>query len=93
MTVEQFMKKWLDEVIQPPGRRIRTFRRYDDNVRLYITPMLGKIVLSKLTPLDVQAFVNALVARKYAPRTVHIAHGVLRNVLNQALRWGGYSAT
>ncbi len=88
MTVEQFMRKWLDEVVQPPRRRIRTHHLYDENVRLYINPMLGKIALSKLTPLDVQGFVNALVARGYKPRTVQIAHGILRNALNQALRWG-----
>ncbi|MBA2678102.1 MAG: site-specific integrase [Ktedonobacteraceae bacterium] len=88
MTVEQYMRKWLDEVVQPPRKRIRTHHLYDENVRLYINPMLGKIAISKLTPLEVQGFVNALVARGYKPRTVQIAHGILRNALNQALRWG-----
>jgi integrase len=88
MTVEQFMRKWLDEVVQPPRRRIRTYHLYNENTRLYINPMLGKIALARLTPLEVQGFVNALVARGYKPRTVQIAHGILRNALNQALRWG-----
>ncbi len=88
MTVEQFVKKWLDEVIQPPYRRIRTHQMYETSARLYVYPFLGKIPLAKLTPLEVQQFVNTLVARGYKPRTVKIAHGVLRNALNQALRWG-----
>jgi integrase len=86
-TVDQFMRKWLDDVIQPPRRRVRTFRTYEQMLRLYITPHLGKIVLSKLTPLDVQGFVNHLLAQGLHPRTVQSAHAVLHTALNQAVQW------
>jgi integrase len=88
MTVEQFMQKWLEEVIMPPRKRVRTYRVYAQNVRLYIIPLLGKVVLTKLTPLNVQSFINQLLAKGLKPRTVLIAHNVLRGALNQALKWG-----
>jgi hypothetical protein len=52
-TVEQYFASWLEvckHTIKP-----HTWRRYGEFVRLHIVPVLGTIVLPKLTALQVQA--------------------------------------
>jgi integrase len=56
-------------------------------IELYLNPYLGRILLAKLTPEDVQPMINALVAKKLAPNTIRNIRAVLRRALNQALRW------
>src|SRR6185295_8065426 len=58
-TVEQFLNRWLDEVIC--HRRPRTQESYRGTVRLHIIPYVGSYKLQKLQPEHVQAMVNALV--------------------------------
>ena len=100
-TVAQYLKHWLQHCARPKVRP-STFRRYSDIVRLHIEPELGPTRLSKLTPQQVQTFLNrkcgsasasrAKVGRPtprgLSPRTVRHCHAVLRVALGQALRWG-----
>jgi integrase len=85
-TVEQFLNRWLDEVIC--HRRPRTQESYRGTVRLHIIPYVGTYKLQKLQPEHVQAMVNALVASGLGPRSVEYAALVLSRGLNQAKRWG-----
>ena len=71
-----------------PTVRERTYRSYGDLVRLHITPEIGRIPLAKLSPQDVQAFVNRKLDSGLSPRTVQYMHAVLRRALGQAERWG-----
>lgn len=56
-TVRQFLTTWLSECVRPSVRP-RTFVSYSQLVRVHVAPGLGHIVLSKLSPQDVQAFLN-----------------------------------
>jgi integrase len=85
-TVEQFLNRWLDEVIC--HRRPRTQESYRGTVRLHIIPHVGAYKLQKLQPEHVQAMVNALSARGLGARSVEYAALVLSRGLNQAKRWG-----
>jgi integrase len=71
-----------------PAIRSKTYHGYAQIVRLYLKPELGRIVLSKLEPQDVQSMLNRLVERGLSARTVSHVHARLRGALNQAVKWG-----
>ena len=48
---------------------------------------LGRISLSRLTPLDVQGFLNRKHASGLSPRTIQYLHAILRRAFGQAERW------
>ena len=82
-----FLRRWLDEVARPT-LRASTYDSYDDILRLHLIPDLGRIAITKLTPDDVQAFLNAKLASGLSPRRVQYVHAVLRRALVTAERWG-----
>jgi integrase len=51
-TVAQFMERFLESA--SVSVKYKTYKSYALNVRLYINPHIGHILLSKLTPLDIQ---------------------------------------
>lgn len=82
-----FLDTWLEEVIQPT-RSQRTHESYCYLVRDHIKPFLGNIAVTRLTPRDVQVWINGRTQAGLAPRTVEYCRAVLRRALNQALIWG-----
>ena len=68
--------------------RPKTHASHAQIVRLHLTPALGRHQLAKLAPEHVQAMMNDKLAEGLSPRTVQYARAVLRQALNQALRWG-----
>lgn len=56
-TVREFLQHWLEECVRSSVRP-RTFVSYSQLVNVHILPDLGHIVLSKLSPQDVQTFLN-----------------------------------
>jgi len=86
-TVEQFLTRWLAEVVEGKTRP-RTHQSYKDIARLHIIPTLGKLQLSKVTPEDVQRLMNRKLAAGLSPRSVQYIRAVLRMALAQALKWG-----
>src|SRR2546421_11169052 len=57
LTVERFLRQWLEDVAR---QRVRpqTFKRYRELVTAHLIPALGRIALDKLGPADVQAMLN-----------------------------------
>jgi integrase len=78
--VGDFLADWLENWVKPSVKP-KTFSSYSDTVRLHLVPSLGRIVLAKLTPQQVQAMMNERLASRLSPRTV----GYIRSVLNIAL--------
>ena len=58
LTVGEFLATYLTTI--RPVVRPSTYRSYEQNIRLYLIPTLGRRRLAKLTPQDVQAFLDAL---------------------------------
>lgn len=87
LTVEDFLGTWLADIVRP---RVRpsTFRSYRSVVQVHLMPGLGRHAIARLTPQDVQRFLNAVGASGRSPRTVAICRAVLRQALGQAERWG-----
>ena len=79
-TVSQFLAQWLESVARP-RLRPRTFESYDQYIRLYIDPALGRLRLARLAPGQIQAFLNELPVRGLSPRTAQYCHAILRTAL------------
>lgn len=85
MTVDAYLDKWLAEAA-PLRLRARTLRDYKYTLKRYVRPYVGRKKLSRLSPADVQAMVNAL-AEQGLGRTVRMAHVVLSSALSRAVKW------
>lgn len=86
MTVAELSRLFL---ASERGRlRPRTQERYEQLIRLHISPHLGRVRLRQLHPAHVQVWLGDLQATKLSPRSVEQAHAVLRRMLSLAERWG-----
>jgi integrase len=65
-TVSEWLDFWLDEIVNPNLKSINqhnekgssTYDFYEYLIRLHLKPKLGKIPLKKLTPEEIQKFLN-----------------------------------
>jgi integrase len=57
-------------------------------MRHHLIPGLGRRPLAKLTPEEVQAFLNRKLSSGLSPRSVQFMRAILRRALGQALKWG-----
>ena len=85
-TLSQFLEKWLDDISRPAVRP-KTYLFYRDHIRLHIEPALGKKRLEKLTPADVQRFVNDRLQSGLSPQSIRHIISTLRAALNVAVKW------
>lgn len=85
-TVETFLDSWLKEVVARNVKQ-RTLEGYSQVTRDHIIPHIGKIFLSKLTPHNLQKWLNTLQDDGIGARRISYARAVLRAALNQAMRW------
>ena len=95
INVEEFMKRWFDthkHIIA-----LSTQHRYRGDIFCHIIPRLGKILLQKLTTLQVQGFANELLQSGFkgnangkglSPKSVRNCVRLLRQALDQAIEWG-----
>jgi integrase len=86
-TLAKFLQSWLTEVVKPSVRP-KTLKTYNYIVNLHIEPELGRKILTKLSPQDVQRFMNEKLKSGLSARTVRHINDTLRCALNMALRWG-----
>ena len=86
LTVGQFLSSWLEQSVKPKAR-LSTLESYKEIVRLHLEPNLGKVGLSKLTPMHVTKLVNTKLSRGLSPRRVQYIHAVLRRSLTIAVKW------
>jgi integrase len=85
-TVGQFMERWLQDSAKPTVRA-STFESYQILTRTHIIPGLGRIQLRKLTPQQVQAFLNHKLESGLSARTVQYLHSILHRALGLAVKW------
>jgi integrase len=94
LTVAEFLKRWLDDCVQPRVR-VRTFQSYRELVEGYIIPHLGSILLQKLGPMQIQAFLNRQLRtpkvrdknKCLSPLTVQYLHSLLKSALDHAMKF------
>ena len=83
-TVGEYLDAWL-ETTAKPSVRSRTLADYTRVIDAYIRPHLGNVRLSRLSALEVRGMLAKLGERGLGPRTIRMAHEVIRNALEQAV--------
>ena len=86
-TLNEYLENWLGSVAKTRVRE-RTHRDYVWLLKKYIRPTLGERRLDQLRALELQKLYGDLSAQGLSPRTIRYAHTVLRNALEQAVKWG-----
>jgi integrase len=82
-TVGTFLTTWL-ETAAKPKLRPRTYTSYRQTITQHLVPAFGRIILQKLTPQQVQGYLNEKLSSGLSARTVQYHHAILRRALNQA---------
>ena len=87
---KEILSKYLEHWLQTTAKqrvREKTFSSYQSLIHRYVIPTLGNSKLAKLTPLQIQELYNSLLEKGLSSRTVRYTHSVLRNALEQAVKW------
>lgn len=84
-TLADFLREWLQTV--SPNLKPRTAADYEQIVRLYIVPHLGRLRLDKVTPAAIQRMYSDLQSSGLR-RAPSLAHEVLHRSLRMAVVWG-----
>jgi hypothetical protein len=75
-SVNSYLDRWLKIINGTISDR--THRDYENLLRLYFRPAIGKKRLSSIKPMDIQNVITDMGARGLSPRTIHYAHMVLQ---------------
>lgn len=93
-TVGQFLTWWLKEVVRP-STRPKTMMFYEFVSRIHLIPGLGQIPLQRLSPQQVQSFLNDRLtapsertSRPLSVRTVRHIHRTLCTALSSGVKYG-----
>jgi integrase len=86
MTVGEYLDRWLRDS-QRGSVRQSTFDRDSYLMRVHVKPVLGRVRLKNITPLDVQTLYRDRLDNDLSPSTVNKIHSVLHKALGQAVRW------
>lgn len=93
ITTGEYLDYWL-ETYALHNVRPTTYRSYEQVIRLHAKPALGTVLLQKLQPAHLQLLYSDKLTNGradgnggLAPRTVQYLHRILREALNQALKW------
>lgn len=89
LTTAGFLEQWLSTSVRP-RLRPATVASYEDTVRRYILPSIGRLPLARLGPEDVARMLAALANREPAisSTTQRYAYAVLRIALGRAYKSG-----
>src|SRR5215211_422705 len=83
ITVGEYLDRWLNDSVRDTVRQ-RTWERYEQFVRVHLTPALGRIKLAKLTPARLRGLYRDKLNSGLAPRTVLHIHRAFSKALKQA---------
>ncbi|MGX9673488.1 tyrosine-type recombinase/integrase [Mycobacterium sp. HM-7] len=89
LTVSQYLEQHIDSLSGVERRTITDYRRY---LRNDIGPAFGALPLSKLSRVDVAAWVNIMHADGAKAGTMQNKHGFLSGALKQAVKDGHLAA-
>ncbi len=93
MTLGEYLERWLTDYARVKVAAT-TFERYAEIVRVHLAPALGHHAVAKLQPLHIQAYYSHALHQGrrdgrggLSAQTVLHHHRVLREALQQAVRW------
>jgi len=82
-----YLDRWLANSVKGTVRQ-RTWERYEQIVKVHITPALGRLKLKSLTPAHVRSLYREKLDAGLAPRTVQYVHTTLHKALKDAVSDG-----
>ena len=83
LTLGQWLTYWLEQIIKP-SRSASTAHGYCMIIRNHLSPALGSELLSKLTPAQVQLYLNRMQSEGLCANTVRKHYMLLHNALEHA---------
>ena len=83
LTLGEYLERWLSDSVRDTVRA-RTYERYEQLVRVHITPAIGRVKLKALTPGHVRGLYREKLEAGLAPRTVQYLHRTLSKALKEA---------
>jgi integrase len=86
-TFGQLLDKWLEEC-ERMELSPTTIRTYKAQIKQTIRPQLGKTVLNRLTPKQLDDLYGAMKDRGLSPKTIRNYHATISSALHQGVRWG-----
>lgn len=97
ITFGEYLERWLQDYCVPKLAP-KTFKRYEEIIKLHVKPEIGNILLSKLSPINIQSYytkalTQGRIGNKYrdkkglSPTTVLQHHRIIHKALEQALKW------
>jgi integrase len=86
-TFGQLLDKWLEEC-ERMELSPTTIRTYKAQIKQTIRPQLGKIILNRLTPKQLDGLYGAMKERGLSPKTIRNYHAIISSALHQGVRWG-----
>jgi integrase len=93
LTVGTFLQRWLKDYASV-NVAPKTYERYAEIINAHLEPALGRVLLTKLQPIQIQAYYTTAVesGRRdgkggLSKQTVLHHHRVLREALRQGVRW------
>ncbi|MGN6700752.1 MAG: tyrosine-type recombinase/integrase [Thermomicrobiales bacterium] len=86
LTVAAYLEHWLETFAR---RRLRqaSYEKYRYSIRRYLVPLLGTVLLTRLTPAHVSQLHSALADAGLSANSIEGVHVILHGALKQAVRW------
>jgi integrase len=85
-TVDQWLNRWLENIIAPPVITENAFIDYEVAVRVHLIPGVGGHKLDKLEPEHLEKLYRKMTKAGAKPGRVHQVHRTIRAALNEAKR-------
>jgi integrase len=92
MTIKEYLERWLKDYAAT-NVSAKTRERYEEILKIHVFPALGHHLLAKLQPLHIQMCYSEALQKGHkdgkglSAQTVLHMHRVLREALQQAVRW------
>ena len=87
LEVTEYLAAWLSDC--QASLKVTSYRRYEHSVQKHLTPAIGGVQLSKLSPAEIQSLYQAKLRDGLSPRSVIHLHEALRRACNRWLLLGG----
>ena len=85
-TLAELLERWLKHI--EPERTRYTLADYRGKINGRINPALGKVRLSKLSPILLDHAYRAWLKDGLAPATIRKQHAIIAAACHQAMKWG-----
>ena len=86
LTVKAYMERWAEHK-QRDGVKPNTVQSYRDTAKRYVVPHIGKVLLDKLRPLDVEHLLTKMNKDGKSAAMCAYTLRVLKMALRQGVRW------